>query len=187
MGLFRPYNRDEKTVADESSATPNQSGSKKNRPTPTRAEAEAARMQRLNPVPSKKELRARQREVREQERIKNYQTLESQPERVLLRNFVDSRWTFSEFVMPLMLIVFAASLLGARIYLLLQISTWLMYGLLVGMVLEVTWLWFRYKQILFERYPHANKRGLLAYMWSRMIQPRRFRRPGTQINRGDPF
>lgn len=186
MGLFRPYHRDEEPQTDESAPAEKSEG-KKNRPTPTRAEAEAARMQRLNPLPSKKELRARERELREQERIKNYETLESQPERVLLRNFVDSKWSLSEFVMPLMLIVFAASLLGAKVYLLLQISTWVMYALLVGMVLEVTWFWFRYKRVLSERYPQANKRGLLAYMWSRMIQPRRFRRPGTQINRGDPF
>ena len=183
MGIFRPYRRGGQTEAEEAE----KSTAGKTGPTPTRKEAEAARMNRLHPQPNSKEFRRRRRQIQARQRERQWQEIENQPERVLLRNFVDSRWSLCEFIMPGMLIVLTVSMFGVRVFWLVQIATYALWVMVAAMVIEVGWCWRKYKKVLYERYPNPVKRGLLGYMWSRMMQPRRWRRPGTAINRGDPY
>ncbi|MBD4446729.1 DUF3043 domain-containing protein, partial [Xanthomonas citri pv. citri] len=74
-------------------------------PTPTRAEAEAARRHRLNPTLSKKEARKRERLAKRERQAAAMEAAERRPERGYLRDYIDSRWTFSEFIMPIFLAV----------------------------------------------------------------------------------
>lgn len=155
--------------------------------TPTRRQAEAARMERLHPTLTKKEIRAREREAAARDRERSFSLMEEQPARVLLRNYVDARWTFTEFVWPLLLILLAVGMAGSRFPAILPYSSILAWVVMLGVVVDVVICWNGYKKVLRTRYPHADKRGLVTYMISRMISPRRWRRPAPVINRGDKY
>ena len=113
--------------------------------------------------------------------------MEASKERILVRNFVDSRWTFSEFAWPLLLITMAVFVAGSWFPSLLTVAVVGMWGILLIDLIEVAILWFRFRRVLEERLPGTPRRGLLGYMASRMITMRRFRRPGTALNRGDAY
>ncbi|WP_051176676.1 DUF3043 domain-containing protein [Propionimicrobium lymphophilum] len=184
MGLFRPYKRDGRSEEETKDSSPTVG---KSEPTPTRKQAEADRMNRLHPQPNSKEFKRRKREIQARQRERRWAEIENQPERVLARNFVDSRWSLCEFIMPGMLIVLAVSMFGVRLFWLVQIATYALWAMVLAMIVEVAWCWSKFKKVLYSRYPNADKRGMLGYIWSRMMQPRRWRRPGTAINRGDPY
>lgn len=190
MGLFRPYqptNQSGVTEPSRDQARPAARGAGKGVPTPSRKEAEAARRQRLNPVLTKKELRARERQTRAAQRNRAMTALEAQPERVLLRDYVDSRWTLTEFLLPVMVLVLALSFLASRFPVLLLVSTVAAYGLLLAAVVDLARLWRGYKRVLADRLPRVSSKGLLVVMINRAMSIRRFRVPAPRITRGDEY
>ncbi len=185
MGLFRPYSRpgdadaaqpQDKAITDESTG--------KGAPTLSRREAEQARRERLHPTLSKAERRKRERRLSRERQDKSFADKESQPARVLLRNYVDSRWTFSEFSWPLLFVTMAAFLASAWWPPLAIYSSYGIYGVLLAVMLEVAYLWMGFKRMLAERYPDAPRKGMVMYMASRMVTMRRFRRPPAAVVRG---
>lgn len=190
MGLFRPYQSndatDEPSDAEATEGDP-AAPSGKNAPTLSRREAEQQRRERMRPTLSKREQKARNREVRRAREEKAFLTAESQPERVLLRNFVDARWTFSEFSWPLLLLSMSIFVVGSWVPRAAIYASYALWAIMAAIVVEISVLWFKFKQLLVERVPHANRRGLLMYMASRMVAMRRFRRPPTAIDRGAEF
>lgn len=188
MGLFRPYQRDN---ADQTEATSpdtatqqHPAGQRKGAPTPSRREAEQLRREQMRPTLSKKERRARERELTRVRQEQSWAKVEQYPERVLLRNFVDARWTFSEFVWPVMMLCFAVFIAGIWYPPLTFYVSYLIWAVFGGIVLESTFLWFMFRRLLNDRMPGVSRRGLLMYMTSRMISMRRFRRPPTAVDRG---
>lgn len=191
MGLFRPYQSNDaadqpvdKAVTDREPSAAHQG---KQSPTPSRREAELMRREQLRPTLSKRERKARERQVRREREEKALANLEMRPERVLIRNYVDSRWTFSEFSWPLLFLLMALFVAGTWWG---QLAIWGSYGIwavLLAVILEVAFLWMGFKRILAERVPDAPRRGLMMYMASRMVSMRRFRRPPTAIDRGSAF
>ncbi len=159
----------------------------KNQPTPTRKEAEKQRRERLRPTLTKKERKERERAIARQRSDKAYEQMERQPERVLLRNMVDSRWTLSEFTWPVMFIALAMMLSAAYFPVMAYIANYLVWALMLVIIVEVSVTWWQYKRLLAQRHPHASRRGLVLYMMSRMITMRRFRRPGTELDRGASY
>lgn len=152
--------------------------------TPTRRQAEAERMQRLHPSLDKKEQRRADKNARYQSRIDTWDKVESSPERVLLRDYVDVRWTVTEFMLPAMLVLMAAVVATSRW---LTLSSYIAIGLwvLLGLsLINTTIMWSGFKKVLAERVPNASKRGLLMYMFNRSLMIRRFRRPGPRVERG---
>lgn len=191
MRLFRPYKDNDEPEAAEPSddavghkadGAPGKKG-----PTPTRKQAEQVRIEALRPKLTKKERRAREREVQAERNARLDAHLERQPERVLMRNFIDARWTFSEFTWPVMFLAFAGIILSMVVEEAALIVNYALWAILLAIVLETMFLWTRFKRELFARYPAANKRGLLSAMISRMVTMRRFRNPPTAINRGDDY
>lgn len=157
-------------------------------PTRSRAEAEAARLERLHPTLTKKEQRAQSRSNDRVERQRRWTDTENSPERVLLRDYVDARWTVSEFVIPLAILDMAASIGLARFGLWAGYATAaFMWALFAAMILNVWFLWRGFKRELADRVPGASPRGLLNYMINRAMWIRRFRRPSPRINRGDAY
>lgn len=215
MGLFRPYERktdrpegNGKDASRLSSLTPaaepagraatpsvpSESGpaptapaghEKKTTATRTRKQAEAERMERLHPTLSPKEQRKADREARTNARIEAFDRAEQLPERVLLRDYLDSRWTINEFMLPAMILIMAATMATMND---VALSTYIALGLwgLLLMALINTWfIWRGFKRVLAERLPNAGRRGLLMYLFNRSIMIRRFRRPAPRIARGE--
>lgn len=215
MGLFRPYERTDKSTRTRTSTVPDKvknapdanavastakeeptsapSGKKvvrrgeKTGPTPTRKEAEAARMQRLHPNLSKKERKKAEREARYKAQTEAWERVEKSPERTLLRDFVDTRWTLAEFMMPFMLIILAAMFVFMTNIEITTIIAFLLWGFFFATLINIFIMWRSFKKLLAERVPNAHTKGLLMYMMNRAIMIRRFRRPLPRIKRGDPI
>ncbi len=158
---------------------------KKQGATPTRKQAEAERMQRLHPNLSKAEQRRANRDSRYKARVDTWDKVESSPERTLLRDYVDVRWTVTEFLLPVMLLLMAsvvATSAWPAISFYIGTGLWLMLGL---SIINTAIMWNGFKKVLAVRVPDAPKRGLLMYMFNRALMIRRFRRPGPRVKRGD--
>lgn len=208
MGLFRPYERTETgakakptslTPKDEVAA-PKQApqakaeqppasapGEKKSVPTPTRKAAEAARMERLHPTTTKREARKKARLASRAQSEHNWQQLERSSERALLRDFVDSRWTLVEFMLPSMLVFLAVTMLSTYAPQYAIYVTAVLWLFLILAVLNVVVLWRKFKAELAARIPKASARGLLMYLINRAMMIRRFRQPRPRISRGDSY
>jgi len=211
VGLFRPYERSSKqsdgkaaervpkapasTAPEDSSPAAGEQivvsrTRKKDGATPTRKQAEAARMERLHPTLSPKQQKKAEREARYQARMDALDRVERSPARVLLRDYVDARWTISEFVLPSMILIMAGSMavmmLGAP-----QAAAEAVAGvlwILVGAAFINVWImWRGYKRLLEERLPGTPTKSLGMYMFNRAIMIRRFRQPSPRIKRGDAF
>ena len=157
---------------------------KKQGATPTRKQAEADRMQRLHPNLSKSEQRRANRDSKYKARVSTWDQVESSPERVLLRDYIDVRWTVTEFMLPAMLLLMAAVVATSRW---ITVSTYVALGLWVLLALSfinTAVMWVNFKKVLAERVPNAGKRGLLMYMFNRSLMIRRFRRPAPRVVRG---
>ncbi|MDF1486865.1 DUF3043 domain-containing protein [Tessaracoccus caeni] len=214
MGLFRPYERTTKQSGDKSAnptpkdkasqepskaqAAPTSAGSdkivvsrgprKKEGATPTRREAEAARMERLHPTLTPKQQRKADREARYDARMQAMDRAERAPHRALLRDFVDARWTIAEFMMPAMILMMSISM--ATMMWSPALSNYIALGLWLLLLLtfvNIGFMWRSFKKVLQERHPGTPTKGLLMYMFNRALMIRRFRRPAARIKRGDAF
>ena len=174
-------------AAPEAPAPAVSAAARKGKPTRSRAEAEAARMERLHPTLTPKQQRAQARVADRIERQRRWDSVESKPERTLLRDYVDARWTFTEFIIPLALVDMAVSIGGAHWAMVSMITSFVMTAIFLGMVVNIAWMWWRFKRELRSRMPGARTRGLLMEMMNRMITIRRFRRPAPRIERGASY
>ncbi len=158
---------------------------RKSEPTPTRKQAEAARMERLHPNLTPKEQRKADREASARQRMESWDKIESSPERVLARDYVDARWTVTEFMFPVMILIMAGTMATAAwplISLAIGLGLWLM---LILSLINTWFMWRGFRRLLARRVPGASPRGLLMYMFNRAMWIRRFRRPAPRINRGE--
>lgn len=161
---------------------------RKDRPTPSRREAEAARRQRVNRTLTKKEARvAASRQARTQ-RVRAISARDNVPEKALLRDYVDARFSLGELLLPSLAVILAASLLGARFPKVTVIATLAMYAFLLLVILDgAVVMWRGFKKVLAQRLPQAPTRGLLLYGLNRCIQIRRIRMPPPRIKRGQAY
>lgn len=159
---------------------------KKDRPTPTRAESEAARINRINPKLTPKEQRAADRAARREKNAESYAKAEEEPTRVLLRDYIDSRWSLNEFIFPIMLVLFAL-VMGLSTTPIAQYASLAVMVLFVGWIGNTWWMWRGFKAEAKQRLKNPQFRGLLMYGNARMMNIRRFRRPAPRINRGDDY
>lgn len=210
MGLFRPYERTEKSERQRTSTVPEKAAQPATTPadevadtveggrkvvtraakkgaTPTRKEAEAARMQRLHPNLSPKDQRKADRRAKFESQQQMWDKVERSPERQLLRDYVDARWTVAEFMMPAMILIMALMMVT------MNSTTWSAYvafglwGIFILAIINIAVMWRSYKRLLAERHPGTPTKGLLMYMINRAMMIRRFRRPGPRISRGEAF
>ncbi|MFT4135296.1 DUF3043 domain-containing protein [Microbacterium sp.] len=165
----------------------------KGRPTPSRAEREAARRRPL--VPDTKEAKAAAKAElavkRERARVgmatgddRYLPARDKGPQRRFVRDWVDARWTLGEWIMPLMLVVIVlgfvpnptlvmASFLGLWAILLLVIAE---------MVINATLV----KRAARHKFGESRmERGLGWYGAMRSIQMRVLRMPKPQKRRGE--
>lgn len=161
---------------------------KKGHPTPSRREAEAARRQRVTRTLTKKEARAEASRSARSQRLKSMNARDNTPEKALLRDYIDARFSFGELLLPSLVVILALSFLGASLPRVTVISTALMYIFILLVLFDaLVLMWRGYKKLLAQRLPHASTKGLLMYGMNRCIQIRRFRMPPPRIKRGETF
>lgn len=175
---------------DASSAAP---AVGKGRPTPTRAEQEAARKHPL--VPNTKEDRARQKAdltaSRERARVgmangdDKYLTVRDKgPQRRYARDFVDAGWHLGELIMPLMIVVLLVTFL--RTLPLVQVYGFLVLWVFVLLVIvDMVITGLRVKRGASRKFGDHRERGLGMYAAFRTIQMRWMRLPKPQVKRGE--
>lgn len=181
-------------AASASDSTPDlPSGPGKNRPTPTRAEQEAARKRPL--VADTKEARKRARGElavqREKARAgmaageeKYLPVRDKGPQRRFVRDFVDAGWHLGEMVMPLMIIVILLSLVpNTDVTFYAFLGLWVYILFVVGDMIVTS---IRVKRAARDKFGASRvEKGLGWYAAMRTIQMRFMRLPKPQVRRGE--
>lgn len=196
MRLFRPYRSEDRAAEPEATATSPEptedvAGARargprrKDGPTPSRRDAEAARRERVRPTLSKKEARARVTQQRREARLSEMAARDNTPEKALLRDVIDTRWNLTEFMLPAMILMLALSMLERTVPALSLGALVAMYGFLALAVLDYVLLWRRFKKLLAARHPRSSSKGLAFYGLNRAIQIRRLRMPPPRLKRGE--
>lgn len=187
MGLFKPYERTEASEsAPDAPTAPAGDTHAKQRPTPTRKEAEAARRERLNPTLSPKEARRREREARTAARNESMERMEAAPGRVLARDWVDSRRGIAAWSMPILMVTLMISLLATSLGPTIVSSiTYFTWAVLALIVIDIYLSWRGFKKLIGQRLPNEPLKGLASYLINRSINLRRLRTPAPRHRPGD--
>ncbi len=188
MALFRRSTEDaEPTPAPPATPAGPVPGAKKDRPTPTRREAEAARRERVNRTLTPKEARRLNSQQARTQRMRATSAREATPEKALMRDYVDARFNLGEFLLPSLVVILALSFLTTVYPTVSTITTAVMYLFILSVLFDSYLLWRGFKRVLGERMPGAPTRGLMMYGVNRAIQLRRFRMPSPRIKRGETY
>jgi hypothetical protein len=182
--------KDVALTASAASAASERPGAK-NRPTPKRSVAEAANKRPLVPSDRKNAGKASREQLREG-RTKQRQAMltgderhlparDAGPVRRYVRDYVDARYNAGEFLLPLVAIVFLATL--TRQPAVLLVTTVATYGMILAVFADSMLLRFRLRRQLTAKFGTVE-RGVIFYGITRTLQIRRFRMPRAQIARG---
>ncbi|MEP6665451.1 MAG: DUF3043 domain-containing protein [Nocardioidaceae bacterium] len=186
-----------RTTKDDAAAQSAEAEAKaggKGRPTPSRKEAEAARKKRMTPPRNRKEASALQRQRMKDKRKQQRAALDSGDERYLpprdqgpvksyVRNYVDSRYTIGQFMLPGFFVIFALFYVNQAWAARLSSSAFLSVLLLV--ILDSIRIRRGVKAGITERFGADEARGSTMYALMRAWQMRRLRLPKPQVKPGD--
>ena len=183
--MFRRTNSEPETPA----TTDKVSG--KGRPTPTRKEAEAAARARAKVPRTRKEQMAAQRTSRGDTSQKMRQAMKTGDERYLpsrdrgpvrrfLRDFVDSRFSFIELMVPLLIASMILSYAG-----LVQLGNTILFTTVMVIIFDVVMLRVRVRRALAERFPDESPKGAVLYAAMRSLQMKFMRLPKAQVKIGE--
>ncbi|MGY2874507.1 hypothetical protein ACVW00_001697 [Marmoricola sp. URHA0025 HA25] len=168
-------------------------GSGKGRPTPSRKEAEAAARERARAGGDKK---AAQKLLRERRGESNRRMREGMkagdekylpardqgPVRRFVRDWVDSRLSVAEFLLPLLLLIMGLQAAGSSKLQSLSSSLWAVT--IVLLAVDTLWIRFRLRRVLRARFPDENLKGTTFYALVRMLQLRFMRLPKPHVRLG---
>jgi hypothetical protein len=186
------FGRTKKESAATAAAPVKEGG--KGRPTPTRKEAEAARRERARAAVDKKAAQRLSRERRTSDQRKMREAMKTGDERYLpardqgpvkrfVRDWVDSRLSFAEFLLPLLLVIMVLSYSGGgdstRSF-----ANGLWTATILLTVVDTIWMTFRLKRALRAKFPEEDLRGTTFYAVLRAVQMRWMRMPKAQVGLG---
>ncbi|WP_028645784.1 DUF3043 domain-containing protein [Nocardioides sp. URHA0020] len=166
----------------------------KGRPTPTRKEAEAAAKARAKGAPrTRKEQATAQRSTRSESSKtvrqamrdgdeRYYPARDKGPERRFVRDFVDSRFSLIELVIPLLLVTMILGYSGNAS--LARVGNTLLLGTVVVVVMDLFLLRMRLKKAFAPRFPGKSTKGLTYYAVTRAMQMKFMRLPKSQVRIG---
>jgi hypothetical protein len=172
--------------------TPTKVGGK-GRPTPTRKEAEAAAKEKARAPRTRKERAQRQRSVKTESSAKIRAGMKAGDERYLLardkgpvkrfiRDFVDSRFSIVELLIPLLLVTLVLGYTGVPN--LVALSSTMMMAVLAITVVDALILRRRLRKELAVRFPDAPLKGTTYYAVTRSMQMKFMRLPKPQVKVG---
>ena len=165
----------------------------KGRPTPSRKEAEARNKAR-NKVPrTRKEQAEARRMTRGESSSKMREAMKTGDERYLpardqgpvrrfVRDYVDSRFSFIELLLPVMVVVLVLGWSGSAA--LASFANATLLAVLLVIVVEVIRMRFRLRKELEQRFPGQPHNGTTFYAVMRGLQMRFMRMPRAQVKIG---
>jgi hypothetical protein len=186
VALFR-RNAEPAAAAEQTPPTTPSPGSRKDRPTPSRKEAEAARRERAKKTLTNREARQIAARQARSERLQRLGNQERAPEKALMRDYVDARFSLGELLLPGVVVILATTVLGSYWPTLAVFTTLAMYLFILAVIGDEILMWRGFKRVLAERMPNAPTKGLLMYGMTRSTQIRRFRMPPPRLKRGDAY
>lgn len=165
----------------------------KGRPTPTRKEAEAAAKARAKVPRTRKELAKAQRAARfeSSQRVRSamksgderyFLARDKGPVRSFIRDFVDSRFSFVEMMIPLLLLTLALGYSGNPN--LASIGNTILLGTMVLVVVDLLVMRFRMRRELARRFPDESTKGTTYYAVMRSLQMKFMRMPKAKVKIG---
>jgi hypothetical protein len=165
----------------------------KGRPTPTRREAEAAAKARAKTPRSRKELAAAQRSSRTESSQKMRAAMKSGDERYFpardqgpvrrfIRDFVDSRFSFIELMVPLLIVTMILGYSGSSE--LAALGNTILMGTILLVIGDMLYLRFRLRRQLVRRFPEEPLKGTTYYAVTRALQMKFMRMPKAQVKIG---
>jgi hypothetical protein len=172
-----------KTEPEASTPEPTKPGGK-GRATPTRREAEEAAKARAkgNTGRGKKLTGAQVREGMKTGDDRLLLDRDRGPVRRFIRDYVDSRFSITELMIPILTITLIMGYSGNES--LLRASNGIMFGTLLVVIYDVVMLRRRVRREIAERFPDEPIKGHLHYALVRLLQLRFLRRPRSQVKVG---
>jgi hypothetical protein len=171
----------------------------KGRPTPSRKEAEAAARERARAGLDKKAAAKMLREKRTESNRKMREGMKTGDERFLpardqgpvkryIRDWVDSRLTFTEFIVPVMIVVIILGWGGGGTAKnptpLSQIAGYLQIATLLLVLVDIVYTRLRLTRDLKKQFPDETLPRFMFYAYSRMMAPRFMRTPKSKVKLG---
>jgi len=165
----------------------------KGRPTPSRREAEAAAKARAKAPRTRKELARAQRGTRaessQQVRAamkagdeRYYLPRDQGPVRRFVRDFVDSRFSFIELMVPLLVVTMILGYSGNAK--LAAIGNTVLMGTILLVIGDMLYLRFRLRRELARRFPDEPVKGTTYYAVTRALQMKFMRLPKSKVKIG---
>ncbi len=167
----------------------------KGRPTPSRREAEAARKKRLAPPRTRKEAGVQRREKMRESKLAQRAALEGRgddsylpardqgPERRFLRDYVDTRRTIGEFMLPLFFLIFISVYIKQEWA--QRFSSMAFLAIVALMIIDAVRIARGSKTALREKFGDDAVKGNTMYTLLRSWQMRRLRLPKPRVKAGD--
>lgn len=166
----------------------------KGRPTPSRREAEAAAKARAKTPRTRREQMAAQRAARAESGKVVRQAMKDGDERYLpardrgpvrrfIRDWVDSRFTIMELMVPILVVTLVLGWSGNAY--LMSMSSVLTMGALLLIVMDMVLLRFRLRRELTRRFPAEPTKGTTYYAIMRALQMKFMRMPRPQVRIGE--
>lgn len=189
--MFRRSKTESEPVADHSPAAEKAHG--KGRPTPSRKEAEALARERAKPPRTRREIAKAQRSARMESSQKVRAAMKSGDERYFMprdkgpvrrfvRDFVDSRMSFIELMIPLLILTMILGYSGnAR---LAGIGNTILLGTMILIVVDTLVMRFRLRRELARRFPDEDLKGTTYYAVMRSLQMKFMRLPKARVKIG---
>lgn len=189
--MFRRTKTETTPVPDE--PTDQTGPQKKGRPTPSRKEAEAAAKARAKPPRTRREMAAAQKASRTDSSSRVRQGMRNGEEKYLLprdkgplrrfiRDFVDSRFSFVELIIPLLVVTMVLGYSGNDT--LRSIGNSVLFGSVLLVALDMFMLRFRLRRQLATRFPNESTKGTTYYAVTRAMQMKFMRLPKPKVKIG---
>ena len=165
----------------------------KGRPTPSRREAEAAARARAKVPRDRKEQARAQRAARNESSQsvraamkagdeRYYLPRDQGPVRRFIRDFVDSRFSFIELMIPLLIVTMVLGYSGNER--LAQIGNTILMGTILLVVLDMFMLHRKLRRELTRRFPDEPLKGTTYYAITRALQMKFMRLPKSKVKIG---
>ncbi len=165
----------------------------KGRPTPSRREAEAAAKARAKVPRTRREQMVAQRSARSESSQSVRAAMKSGDERYLpardkgplrrfIRDFVDSRFSFIELMIPLLIVTMVLGYSGSPY--LASIGNTILLGTIMLVILDMVTMRFKLRRELTRRFPEEPVKGTTYYAVMRAMQMKFMRLPKSKVKIG---